>query len=104
MDKPGMFGEILETGKSEKPGDKQKDNRKKSANPAVTQNASQKALGIAPKDPNAGKTPEELRKIEALRKQLHGQYYDKMVNPQKSPEEPVAEKIERQERQETWEL
>jgi len=56
------------------------------------------ALGIP--ETNNQKTPEELAKIEALRQQLHGQYYQELVNPQKPPEENVTQKIEREDQEE----
>lgn len=55
------------------------------------------ALGIPQNDPNKGKTPEEIAKIEALRKQLHSDYYQDLLNKSKTKEEPVAEKLEREE-------
>lgn len=58
------------------------------------------ALGIPQKDPNEGKTPEEIAKIEALRKQLHSDYYQNLVNRPKPKEEPVAQKLEREEQEE----
>lgn len=52
-----------------------------------------------------GKTPEEIAKIEILRKQLHGRYYDELINPKKpEPEEAVVEKIEREDQEEKMEL
>ncbi len=56
------------------------------------------------KSPNVGKTPEELAKIEALRKQLHGDYYQSLTNLQKPQEETVTEKLEREEEKEKMEL
>lgn len=56
----------------------------------------QQVTGRAPKDPNQGKTPEEIAKIETLRRQLHGDYYQSLINPQKPPEENVTEKLERE--------
>ncbi|GEM_PF-2202192 len=53
------------------------------------------AMGI-PEAVTDQKTPEELAKIEALRQQLHGQYYQDLTNPQKAPEENVTEKLERE--------
>lgn len=61
------------------------------------------ALGVPQNDPNVGKTPEELAKIEALRKQLHGDYYQSLVSPQKPQEERVVEKLEREEEKEQFE-
>ncbi len=56
------------------------------------------ALGI-PEIGSNQKTPEELAKIEALRQQLHGQYYQDLTNPQKAPEENVTEKLEREDQE-----
>ncbi len=56
------------------------------------------------KSPNVGKTPEELAKIEALRKQLHGDYYQSLTNPAKPQEETVTEKLEREDEKEKMEL
>jgi len=61
------------------------------------------ALGIAQKDPNEGKTPEEIAKMEALRKQLHSDYYQNLVNRPKAQDEPIAEKLEREEQEEKME-
>jgi len=58
------------------------------------------ALGIPQKDPNEGKTPEEIAKMESLRKQLHSDYYQDLVNRPKSIDEPVVEKLEREEQEE----
>ena len=52
---------------------------------------------------NEGKTPEELTKLENLRKQLHQDYYQSLT-PKPKQEERPAEKIEREEQQERWEL
>ncbi|MBI4097601.1 MAG: hypothetical protein HY426_01020 [Candidatus Levybacteria bacterium] len=61
------------------------------------QNAVKTALGLPQKNPNEGKTAEELAKIEQLRNQLHGQYYQDLTNRKKAPEEHVTEKLEREE-------
>ncbi|MBI2621774.1 MAG: hypothetical protein HYW63_04000 [Candidatus Levybacteria bacterium] len=55
------------------------------------------AIGIPQKDPNEGKTPEEIAKIEALRQQLHKDYYESLTNRKKPEEEHVTEKLEREE-------
>lgn len=52
------------------------------------------ATGTSPKNPNEGKKPEEIAQIESLRRQLHGDYYQTLVN--RPPEEHVAEKLERE--------
>ncbi len=72
-------------------------------NPTQSKSAVATALGVSQADPNAGKTPEEIAKIEALRNQLHGDYYQTLVNPQKSQDEPVTEKLEREEKEEKFE-
>lgn len=57
--------------------------------------AIKQALGM-PSDPNAGKTPEEIAKLAALRNQLHAKYYQELTTP-KQPEVSVTEKLEREE-------
>ena len=68
------------------------------------QNPIQNALGIPTTDPNAGKTPEEIAKLHALRNQLHSDYYQNLVNPPKPKEEPVTEKLEKEKQMEALEL
>lgn len=51
------------------------------------------AIEMAKEHPNA--TPEEIQKMVALRQQLHGEYYQKLITPQGRPEE-VQEKQERE--------
>jgi hypothetical protein len=75
----------LNVSKEEKP--------KQPANQAVKD-----ALGI-PVINNKEKTPEELSKIETLRKELHGAYYQNLINPRRAPEESVSEKIEREDQE-----
>ncbi len=58
------------------------------------------ALGVPQKDPNEGKSPEEIAKIEVLRRQLHSDYYQNLVNRPKPKEEPVAEKMEKEKQME----
>lgn len=90
--------------------DSQKDIRpldpKKQNSPANTnpQNPLAQAVGINTKDPNSGKSPEELAKIEALRQQLHGDYYQSLTAPQKQAEESVTEKLDREKQEEEIEL
>lgn len=55
------------------------------------------ALGIPQKDPYEGKTPEEIAQIKALENRLHSEYYQNLVNRPKPKEEPVSEKLEREE-------
>jgi len=63
-----------------------------------TQKSSQKKQG--------GEKPQESeeQKIEKLRRELHSNYYQKLVNPPKAPEEKPAEKVEREKKEERWEL
>lgn len=62
------------------------------------------ALGIKPKDPNAGKTPQEVADMQKLRMQLHSEtYYQPLVNPPKQKEEPVTEKLEKEKQMEAIE-
>lgn len=91
-------------GKSDKTQAKKQNDDKSGASRAVSQNTTQKVLGISPSDPNKNLTPEELTKLESLRSQLHGSYYEDLINSQKPAEEPVAEKLEREEQEEGWEL
>lgn len=56
------------------------------------------AMGI-PEIQSNQKTPEELVRIAALRQQLHGDYYQGLVNPQKPEEESVTKKIEREDQE-----
>lgn len=76
---------------------------KDSSDQKKTQNGAgdvKQALGIPQKDPNEGKTPEEIAKMEALRKQLHSDYYQDLLNKTKPRSEGVAEKMEREEEEE----
>ena len=52
----------------------------------------------------ADKTPEEQQKLRALRKQLHDQYYQQLVNPPKQQEERPAEKVEKEKKIEMADL
>jgi len=57
-------------------------------------------LGITQKDPNKGKSPEDIAKMNALRQRLHSvKYYQPLVNRPKPQEEPVADKLEREEQE-----
>lgn len=58
--------------------------------------------GDAPAD--TSKSPEELAEIEVVRKRLHNEYYQSLVNPPKQEEERVAEKVEREEKEEMVDL
>ena len=68
--------------------------------PPPDQNPVATALGVIQKDPNEGKTPEEIAKIEALRQQLHKDYYESLTRSRKPDEEHVTEKLEREDEEE----
>ncbi len=57
------------------------------------------AIGLPQENPNKGKTPEEVAKMESLRRQLHADYYASLTRPV-PPEEHVTEKLEREEQEE----
>lgn len=57
------------------------------------------AIGL-PDILNDKKTPEEEAKMEALRGQLHGEYYRKLTKPQQQEEESVVDKLEREDQEE----
>jgi hypothetical protein len=80
-----------------------KQNGKDSSKPQQQNASVSQALGIPQKDPNEGKTPEEIAKLEGLRRQLHSDYYQSLVNRPKSADEPVAEKLEREKQEEKFE-
>lgn len=74
------------------------------AKPPQNDNVVKQALGIKPHDPNAGKTPEEIAKLQSLRQQLHSSgYYQPLINPPKQKEVSVAEKLDREKQEERWE-
>lgn len=52
------------------------------------------------------KPPEETKeqKLAKLRQELHSNYYQRLVNSPKPPEEKPAEKVEREKKEERWEL
>lgn len=52
---------------------------------------------------NDKKTPEEEAKMEALRGQLHGEYYRKLTKPQQQEEETVVDKLEREDQEKKME-
>ncbi len=60
------------------------------------------ALGI-PDINNQEKSPEELAKITALRNQLHSNYYQNLLNAAKAKDEPVTQKLEREEQEAEFE-
>ena len=60
-------------------------------------------LNPASKNPS-DKSPEELANLELVRKELHGEYYQTLVNPQKPEEERATEKVEREEQEEMVDL
>lgn len=53
--------------------------------------------------PDQKKAEDELAK-KRLRQELHAQYYQRLVNPPKAPEEKPAEKVEREKKQEMVDL
>lgn len=54
----------------------------------------QQVTGSTLKDPNEGKKPEEVAKMQSLRNTLHQEYYQNLTNRQKPKEESVVEKLE----------
>lgn len=50
------------------------------------------------------KTPQEEVELEVVRKRLHDEYYQSLINPPKQEEESVTEKIVREDQQEDMEL
>lgn len=79
---------------------------KPNAEPQKSQSSKQGASQgdqITTPQPNKDKTPEELAKIESLKRQLHADYYQNLVNPAKPKEEHVSEKLEREEEEEKME-
>lgn len=85
-------------GKSDHNSKSKSDESKPKNSGPVTQ-----ALGVSQKDPNEGKTPEEIAKIQALRNQLHQDYYQETFNRPKAKEESVTEKLEREEQMKQFE-
>jgi len=76
------------------PGEKPKNNA------PTTKETIKAAMGIPDVlSPNNQKTPEEEAKMEALRGELHGEYYRKLIRPQQQQEESVVEKIEREDQE-----
>lgn len=60
--------------------------------------------GSPDKSQDQKENPEEKAKLEALRKQLHSDYYQNLINPKKTQEEPVVEKLEREKEEDRWKL
>ncbi|MEX2007408.1 MAG: hypothetical protein WD992_01430 [Candidatus Levyibacteriota bacterium] len=58
---------------------------------------------VKAQDPSI-KSPEELAQMDVVRKRLHDEYYQTLVNPAKQEEESVSEKLEREDKQEDMEL
>lgn len=83
-----LYGADLGSNNSQK---EKKDDKSKGSGD-VTQ-----ALGVPQKDPHEGLTPEEIAKLEAARRQLHGDYYQEFLAKTRRKEEPVKDKIEREE-------
>ncbi len=68
----------------------------------TTKETIKNAMGI-PEIATDPRTPEELAKIEALRGQLHGEYYQKLTKPQQQEEESVVDKLEREDQEKKME-
>ena len=47
---------------------------------------------------------EDKQKVEVLSQRLHGEYYQRLVSPPKAKEDRPAEKVEREQQEEKWEL
>lgn len=127
-DNSGILGEILEQGTSvvkqtikqvaKTPSDLAKAASKqiggdKKTPPAVDEKAETEKLvkGLykpsiktQPKDSNQKPEETEEQKIAKLRQELHANYYRNLTNPPKAPEEKPAEKVEREKKEERWEL
>lgn len=86
-------------GPSKPQGDLQKNGQKPSSQPSA-QNPLASAIGAKQVNPYEGKSPEEIAVMQKLRGQLHGEYYQSIVNPPKPQEEHVADKLEREEQEE----
>ncbi len=84
------------------PSQKNPGNQAQNQNQNQNSNAVSDALGLPQTDPNKGKTPEEMVEIEALRKQLHADYYRTLTTP-KPQEERVSEKLEREDQEKQME-
>lgn len=74
---------------------KKTDSAKDSVSSQISNLANQ-ITGHTATDSNSGKSPEEIAKIQALRSQLHSDYYRSVVNRPKQEEERTAEKVERE--------
>ena len=61
------------------------------------------AMGLPDILSSGVKTPEEEAKMEALRGQLHGEYYRKLTKPQQQAEETVVDKLEREDQEKKME-
>lgn len=80
--------------------DNKKNNSGSTNDPKKGSGPASQALGVPQKDPHKGKTPEEIAELEVVRKQLHSDYYQNLVNRPKPKDEPVAEKLEREKQEE----
>lgn len=78
--------ELYGAGSDQKPVEQPK------VNTATTE---QQKAAIKMAEENPDKSPEDIQKMIALRQQLHGEYYQKLITPQGRPEE-VQEKQERE--------
>lgn len=117
MNKAGVLGNVLEgmgeefkeSGKTvlEQVGVAQK----KQANPPLQDQSNKDFLkdlyGNAPpvsQDEIKQKELEDKQKSEALAQRLHSEYYSALVNRPKAQEERPAEKVEREKKEDEWEL
>ncbi len=70
-----------------------------------SQAAAQSSTPASNSSNTQNKSPQELAQIEVVRKNLHEQYYQSLINPPKEQqEESVSEKLEREEKQEMVDL
>lgn len=77
------------------------DNQKQAQKPQATQQAGSVSNSIKNQiNPASQKSPEDQAKIEKIRQELHSNYYQNLINPPKAKEEPVAEKLEAEDKQE----
>lgn len=64
----------------------------------------QQALQQGSRPNISDKTPQEQAELEVVRKRLHDEYYQSLINPPKQEEERTAEKLEREEKEEMIDL
>lgn len=80
------------------------DHGAKAQNPEHKSVSVKDALGVPESDPNKNLSPEEKMKLEALRAKIHNEkYYQPLINRPQQKDEPVTEKLEREDRMEAIE-